>query len=75
MTVTRKRLALSALMWLTTTICVHAQSAEQPGRAEIDGLMGRYTGDGKLRLQDRVREWLPQLPARTSAVLSASMKN
>ncbi len=125
MIVTRKRLALSALMWLTTTICVHAQSAEQPGRAEIDGLMSRYTGevagasllvvrdgkaivrrgygyanleehvkaspetnyrlasvtkqftaacilllkqDGKLRLQDRVRKWLPQLPASDDGI-------
>lgn len=117
---TRKRLALSALIWLMTTICVHAQSAKPTRRAEIDGLMSRYTGevagasllvvrdgeavvrrgygyanlekhveagpetnyrlasvtkqftaacilllkqDGKLRLQDRVRKWLPELPA------------
>lgn len=117
---TRKRLALTALIWLGMTVCVHAQSAEQARLAEIDGLMGRYTGnvpgasllvirdgkaivrrgygyadlgarvqagpdtnyrlasmskqftaacilllkqDGKLRLQDRVRKWLPELPA------------
>jgi CubicO group peptidase (beta-lactamase class C family) len=117
---TRKRLALSALIWLMTTICVHAQSTEQTRHAEIDGLMSRYAGevpgasllvvqdgkaivrrgygyanlekhvrtgpetnyrlasvtkqftaasilllkqDGKLRLEDRVRKWLPELPA------------
>ncbi|HEV2441723.1 MAG TPA: serine hydrolase domain-containing protein [Steroidobacteraceae bacterium] len=117
---TRTRLALSALMWLLTTMCAHAQSPAQTRRAEIDSLMSRYTGDvagasllvvrdgnamvrrgygyanleehlkagpetnyrlasvtkqftaacilllnqdGKLRLQDRVRKWLPELPA------------
>src|SRR5579863_4540553 len=122
---TRKRLALSALVWLTTAICVHAQAAEQPERAEIDALMSRYTGevpgasllvvkdgkvlvrrgygyanlenrvkaspdtnyrlasvtkqftaasilllkqDGKLRLQDPVRKWLPELPAADGGI-------
>ena len=117
---TRTRLALTALLWVVTTVCVHAQSAEQAKFTEIDGLMGRYTGDvpgasllvtrdgkaivrrgygyadlearvqagpetnyrlasmtkqftaacilllkqdGKLRLEDRVRKWLPELPA------------
>lgn len=116
----RKRVGLLALTWLATTVCAHAQSAEQARRAEIDALMSRYTGeaagasllvvrdgkaivrrgygyanlekhvkagpetnyrlasvtkqftaasilllkqDGKLRLQDRVRKWLPELPA------------
>lgn len=122
---TRKRLALTALIWLVTTVCVHAQSAEQARLAKIDGLMGRYTGDlpgasllvirdgkaivrrgygyadleahvgarpetnyrlasmtkqftaacilllkqdGKLRLQDRVRKWLPELPASDDTI-------
>lgn len=117
---TRTRLALTALLWVVTTVCVHAQSAEHAKFTEIDGLMGRYTGDvpgasllvtrdgkaivrrgfgyadleaqvqagpetnyrlasmtkqftaacilllkqdGKLRLEDRVRKWLPELPA------------
>jgi len=117
---TRKRLVLSALAFLVTTVCVHAQSAEQTRRAEIDALMSRYAGevpgasllvvrdgkalvrrgygyanlekrvkagpetnyrlasvtkqftaacilllkqDGKLRLDDRVRKWLPELPS------------
>ena len=116
----RKRLALSALAWLMTTACVHAQSVPQTRRADIDALMSRYAGkvpgasllvtrdgkaivsrgygyanleahieaspetnyrlasvtkqftaacilllkqDGKLRLEDPVRKWLPQLPA------------
>lgn len=117
---TRKQIALSALIWLVTTVCASAQSSEQTRRAEIDTLMSRYTGevagasllvardgkaivrrgygyanlekhikagpetnyrlasvtkqftaacilllkqDGKLRLQDRARKWLPELPA------------
>jgi CubicO group peptidase (beta-lactamase class C family) len=120
MIMARNRLALSALIGLLATVCVHAQPAEQARRAEIDQLMSRYTGevpgasllvirdgkaivrrgygyanleqhveanpetnyrlasvtkqftatcilllnqDGKLRLDDRVRKWLPQLPA------------
>src|SRR6185312_16031127 len=116
----RNRLALSVLALLVATVCVHAQSAEQTRRAQIDALMSRYAGDGagasllvtrdgkaivrrgygyanleehvkagpetnyrlasvtkqftaacillvkqdgKLRLEDRVRKWLPQLPA------------
>lgn len=121
---TRRRLALSALMWLMM-ICVHAQAAEQTMRAEIDALMSRYSGevpgasllvvkdgkavvkrgygyanlethveagpetnyrlasvtkqftaasilllkqDGKLRLEDDVRKWLPQLPASDDGI-------
>jgi len=117
---TRKRLALSALAVLMTTVCVHAQSAEQTRAAQVDALMSRYAGDGagasllvtrdgkaivrrgygyanleehvkaspetnyrlasvtkqftaacilllkqdgKLRLEDPVRKWLPELPA------------
>jgi CubicO group peptidase (beta-lactamase class C family) len=116
---TRKRLALTALIWLVTAACAHAQSADQARLAKIDGLMARYTGDvpgasllvtrdgkaivtrgygsadlearvegspetnyrlasmtkqftaacilllkqdGKLRLEDSVRKWLPELP-------------
>ena len=116
----RKRLALSALAVLMTTVCVNAQPAAQTRDAQVDALMSRYAGegagasllvtrdgnaivrrgygyanleehvkagpetnyrlasvtkqftaacilllkqDGKLRLQDRVRKWLPQLPA------------
>src|SRR5215469_2100532 len=117
---TRKRLVLSALVWLVTTVCAYAHPAQQATRAEIDTLMSRYTGevagasllvvkngkavvrrgygyanleqhiqagpetnyrlasmtkqftaacilllrqDGKLRLQDHARKWLPELPA------------
>ena len=41
---TRKRLGLLALTGLMTTICVHAHSAEQTRRGQIDALMSRYTG-------------------------------
>ena len=115
-----KIFATAALTWLVTTAGVHAQSAGQVKRAEIDALMSRYAGevpgasllvtrdgkaivrrgygyanleehvraspetnyrmasvtkqftaacilllkqDGKLRLEDRVRKWLPELPA------------
>lgn len=122
---TRKRLALSALICLLATLCMHAQAADQTRSAEVDALMSRYAGDvpgasllvvkdgkaiirrgygyanlekhikagpetnyrlasvskqftaacilllkqdGKLRLEDRARKWLPQLPAEDDGI-------
>jgi CubicO group peptidase (beta-lactamase class C family) len=43
--VMRKRLALTALILVLATLCLHARAAEQTRRAEIDALMSRYTGE------------------------------